>query len=53
MGIQMIVIIVIFVWGGRKLDILLSLKFPIFTLLLSLSGVSLAIYFAVKDFIKK
>ncbi len=53
MGIQMIVIIVIFVWGGRELDTSLSLKFPIFTLILSLFGVFLAIYFAIKDFIKK
>lgn len=53
LAIQMVVLIVIFVWGGRKLDMLLSLKFPIFTLLLSLAGVFLSIYFAIKDFIKK
>ncbi len=53
LAIQMVVLIIIFVWGGRKLDLLLSLKFPVFTLILSLVGVFLAIYFAIKDFIKK
>ena len=53
LAIQMAVLIVVFVWGGRKLDTLLSLKFPIFTLTLSLFGVFLAIYLAIKDFIKK
>ncbi|MCD6366850.1 MAG: AtpZ/AtpI family protein, partial [Bacteroidales bacterium] len=38
LAIQMVVLIVFFVWGGRELDVLLSLKFPIFTLLLSLFG---------------
>jgi len=49
----MVVLIVIFVWGGRKLDLLLSLKFPVFTLILSIAGVFVAIYFAIKDFLKK
>ena len=53
LAIQMVVLIVIFVWGGRKLDLLLSLKFPVFTLILSIAGVFVAIYFAIKDFLKK
>ncbi len=53
LAIQMVVLIIVFVWGGRKIDLLLSLKFPVFTLLLSLTGVFVAIYIAIKDFIKK
>ncbi len=42
-GIQMAVIIVITVWGGKKLDNLLLLKTPVFTIILSLLGVFAAI----------
>jgi hypothetical protein len=51
-GIQMAVIIVITVWGGKKLDNLLLLKTPVFTIILSLLGVFAAIYAAIKDFIR-
>ena len=50
---QMGLVIGIGVFGGFKLDKLLSLKFPIFTLFFSLASVALAIYLAIKDFIKK
>lgn len=49
---QMIAIILIGVFGGLKLDKLLSLKFPVFTLLLITLALILAIYTAIKDFIK-
>lgn len=52
LGVQMIVIILITVWGGIKLDDLFLLKTPVFTIILSLTGVAAAIYTAVKDFIK-
>ena len=52
LGIQMIVIILITVWGGIKLDKLLGLETPVFTIVLSLIGVFAAIYTAIKDFIK-
>jgi ATP synthase protein I len=52
LGIQMIAIILVSVWGGIKLDELLSFKTPVFTIILSLLGVFAAIYTAVKDFIK-
>lgn len=52
LGIQMIVIILITVWGGIKLDKLFLLETPVFTIILSLLGVFAAIYTAVKDFIK-
>jgi ATP synthase protein I len=52
LGIQMIAIILITVWGGMKLDELFLLKTPIFTVVLSLLGVAAAIYTAIKDFIR-
>jgi ATP synthase protein I len=52
LGFQMIVIILVTVWGGIKLDKLFGLKTPVFTVILSLLGVCAAIYTAVKDFIK-
>jgi F0F1-type ATP synthase assembly protein I len=52
LGIQMIAIILITVWGGTKLDKLLELKTPVFTIVLSLLGVFAAIYTAIKDFIR-
>jgi hypothetical protein len=48
----MAVIILITVWGGKKLDNLLLLKTPVFTIILSLLGVFAAIYAAIKDFIR-
>lgn len=52
LGVQMIVIILVTVWGGIKLDKLLGFEKPVFTVILSLVGVFAAIYTAVKDFIK-
>lgn len=52
-ALQMLVIILIGVYGGYKLDGLLKIKFPVFTLILSLLSVGLAIYVAIKDFLKK
>ena len=53
MSVQMIAIILIGVLGGIKLDEVLSLKFPLFTLVLSLLSVFLSMFFAIKDFLKK
>jgi ATP synthase protein I len=53
MGIQMAAIIVGGVLGGIELDKWLALKFPIFTLVLTLLSVFLAIYYFIKDIIKK
>lgn len=49
---QMLVIILVGVYGGIKLDKLVRIEFPVFTLILSIASVALAIYYAVKDFIK-
>jgi len=51
LGFQMLAIIFIGVFGGVKLDEYLKLEFPIFTVVLSLLSVVLAIYFAIKDFL--
>ena len=51
MGTQILVTIVLFVFAGVKLDKWLNSKFA-FTLGLSLLGVFVAIYFAVKDLLK-
>jgi hypothetical protein len=48
----MAVIIFAGVFGGFKLDKLVNIKFPIFTVLFSLISVGLAIYFAIKDLLK-
>lgn len=51
-ALQMLVIIIAGVLGGWKLDEWLDLKFPVFTILLSLISVSFAIYTAIRDFLK-
>lgn len=53
MGIQMAAIIVGGAMGGVQLDKILKFKFPVFTLLLTLFSVFFAIYYFIKDFIKK
>ena len=50
-AIQMLVIIFLGVFGGYKLDQALSTS-PLLTVILSLGGVAIAIYLAVKDVIK-
>jgi len=52
LGVQMLVIIFLSVFGGYHLDKYLELSFPVFTLIFSLVGIFAAIYHAVKDFIK-
>jgi ATP synthase protein I len=54
MGLQMVAIMAIGTYGGVKLDQHFGLKkFPAFTLTLSLLSVVAAIYFSVKDILKK
>ena len=53
MGIQMAVIITGGVLGGIQLDKWLQLKFPAFTLFLTLFSVFIAIYYFIKDVLKK
>jgi len=49
----MMVIIAGGTYGGFRLDKYLDWKFPVFTVILSLLSVVLAIWYAVKDLLKK
>jgi hypothetical protein len=49
----MFAIIGLGIYGGVKLDQWLHLRFPVFTVLLSIISVGAAIYTAVKDLLKK
>ncbi|MCB2220934.1 MAG: AtpZ/AtpI family protein [Bacteroidetes bacterium] len=49
---QMLVIILVGVWGGIKLDEWIGLSIPLFTVLFSIISVILAIYYVTKDFLK-
>ena len=52
LAFQMLGIILVTFWGGRKLDSLTGWHTPVFTIVLSLLGVFAAIYTAIKDFLK-
>lgn len=52
LAFQMIVIIAVMTWGGVKLDKVLGLSTPVFTIILSLLGVFAGIYTAIKDFLR-
>jgi F0F1-type ATP synthase assembly protein I len=52
LAFQMIAVILIGVYGGIKLDQWLQMKFPVFTVVLSLAGTAIAIYIGIKDFLK-
>jgi len=48
----MLVIILIGVFGGMKLDDWLKLSFPVFTIVLSILAVILSIYTVTRDLLK-
>jgi hypothetical protein len=50
MAIQMLAIIAAGSFGGVKIDKWLNIKFPVFTVILSLAGVTLAIWLLIKEF---
>ncbi|MEO6303604.1 MAG: AtpZ/AtpI family protein, partial [Bacteroidia bacterium] len=52
LGFQMAVIIGLSAWGGNKLDTSYKNETPIFTIVLSLLGIALALYIVLKDIIK-
>ena len=52
MGFQMLIIILIFAWAGNKLDERSGNEKPVYTAILSLLGVFVGLYTALKDFIK-
>lgn len=53
LAFQMMAIIGVGIFGGMKLDKYLALKRPVFTALFSVISVILAVYYAIKDFLKK
>jgi F0F1-type ATP synthase assembly protein I len=53
LAFQMIAFILIGVFGGIKLDKWLKLEFPVFTVILSLAGTGMAIYYGIKDLLRK
>lgn len=53
MGFQMAAIITAGVFAGIWLDAKLKLSFPIFTLVLALSSITFALYYFIKDVLKK
>jgi len=53
MGLQMASIIALGVWGGTRLDSYFNTKFPAFTLVFSLLSVFGAVYWVIKDLLKK
>ena len=52
MAFQMLAIILLGVFGGIKLDKVVAMEFPLFTVLFTLISVILSIYFAIKDLLK-
>jgi F0F1-type ATP synthase assembly protein I len=52
MAAQMIVILVVAAFGGRKLDTYFEMKHPVFTIVLMLTGVIVAMYSIVSSVIK-
>jgi len=53
LAFQMLVVILLFIFGGYKLDHWLTWNFPLFTVLGSLIGVGMSIYIALKDLLRK
>jgi hypothetical protein len=53
MGLQMGATILLFTWGGIKLDKYLNLKFPVFTLLLAMTSVAASLWYFIRDFLPK
>lgn len=53
MGFQMAVVIFVCTWAGTKLDDLLGLTVPVFTLVFSLLSVVLVMWYFVRSFLKK
>lgn len=53
LAFQMIIVILLVLYGGIKLDQYLEREFPLFTILGAILGVFLSLYFALKDLLKK
>lgn len=53
LAFQMAFILLAGVFGGIKLDKLVKLEFPLFTILLSFFAVVFATYYGIKDLLRK
>ena len=53
MGFQMIAIILLFYWGGTKLDERAANEKPVYTAILTVLGVFAGLYIVLKEFIVK
>jgi hypothetical protein len=53
MVFQLALVIGLGVWGGRKLDEYLELKFPAFTLILLFAAIFGGMYWTLRDFTRK
>ena len=53
LAFQILAVFIIGVFGGFKLDKLINLSFPIFTILFSLISIAIVIFISTKDFFKK
>lgn len=51
MAFQMLAIILIFLWAGRKLDEHAGREKPLYTAILTLLGVIVSLYITLKDLI--
>ncbi len=51
LAFQMVAIIFAGVFGGYKIDTIVNWDFPVFIVFLSLAGVCIAVYVAIKDFV--
>lgn len=49
LAFRWIAIILVCFFGGRKIDELLKLEFPVFTLVLAMSGLFLSLYLLIKE----
>jgi len=53
MAAQMAITIFLGVWGGMKIDHYCGFEAPVMTLIFSLLGVVLAVYFVIRDVLRK
>jgi len=53
LAFQILAVFIIGVFGGFKLDKLINLSFPVFTILFSLIAIAIVIFISTKDFLEK
>ena len=53
MAFQMMAVTAVFALGGVLLDRRVALRVPVFTIVLTIAGVFLALYSSLREFIKK